>query len=292
MRILFLLVKIALFLLLLGFALKNLEAVTLRYFLGFEWRAPLVMVLLVFFGMVVALHRGALFRVEALFDRLSERSQLRLQIAYDLAGLGFAGLLAWQLLGLAMRSFDRGIVAPTILRTPLWLPQAAMALGDALGRHVVVEDRTGSWAMAGFIEHLADTGRRVTVLAPSGAPGWQVNIYSGFAWRQRLREAAVRLQGCSASLVSGEGLILTNHHCVVGCVQDLSDAQNDYVKNGWMPATREDEKQCPGQTAEILTDIVDVTDRVTGAGAGLEGAARSEERRVGKECRSRWSPYH
>jgi V8-like Glu-specific endopeptidase len=93
------------------------------------------------------------------------------------------------------------------------------------------------------------------------------------AWLDRVRNAAVRLQGCSASLVSSEGLVLTNHHCVVSCVQDLSTAQNDYVKNGWMPATREEEKKCPGQTAEILTDIVDVTDRVTGAGAGLEGAA-------------------
>ncbi len=93
------------------------------------------------------------------------------------------------------------------------------------------------------------------------------------AWLDRVRQSAVRLAGCSASLVSGEGLILTNHHCVVGCVQDLSTADNDYVKNGWMPATREEEKTCPGQTAEILTDITDVTDRVLGAGTGLEGAA-------------------
>jgi V8-like Glu-specific endopeptidase len=108
------------------------------------------------------------------------------------------------------------------------------------------------------------------------------------AWLDRVREAAVRLQGCSASLVSGEGLVLTNHHCVVGCIQDLSDAQNDYVKNGWMPATREEEKQCPGQTAEILTDITDVTERVTGAGQGLEGAAfvqarNAEAERIQKE---------
>ncbi|HBV11659.1 MAG TPA: peptidase, partial [Brevundimonas sp.] len=75
------------------------------------------------------------------------------------------------------------------------------------------------------------------------------------AWLDRVRNAAVRLQGCSASFVSGEGLILTNHHCVISCVQDLSTAQNDYVKNGWMPATREEEKTCPGQTAEVLTDI-------------------------------------
>ncbi len=93
------------------------------------------------------------------------------------------------------------------------------------------------------------------------------------AWLDKVRGAAVRLNGCSASFVSGEGLILTNHHCIVSCVQDLSTAENDYVKNGWMPATREEEKQCPGQTAEVLTDITDVTDRVLKAGEGLEGAA-------------------
>jgi hypothetical protein len=93
------------------------------------------------------------------------------------------------------------------------------------------------------------------------------------AWLDKVRGAAVRISGCSASLVSPQGLVLTNHHCVISCVQDLSDAQNDYVKNGWMPATREEERQCPGQTAEILTDITDVTDRVLDAGAGLEGSA-------------------
>ncbi len=93
------------------------------------------------------------------------------------------------------------------------------------------------------------------------------------AWLDKVRGAAVRLNGCSASFVSGEGLILTNHHCVVSCVQELSTAENDYVKNGWMPATREEEKTCPGQTAEVLTDITDVTDRVLAAGEGLEGAA-------------------
>jgi V8-like Glu-specific endopeptidase len=93
------------------------------------------------------------------------------------------------------------------------------------------------------------------------------------AWLDRVRNAAVRIQGCSASFVSDEGLILTNWHCVVGCSQELSSPEQDYVKNGFVSATREEEKRCPGQTAEVLVDIVDVTDRVLGAGAGLEGAA-------------------
>ncbi len=93
------------------------------------------------------------------------------------------------------------------------------------------------------------------------------------AWLDRVRNAAVRIQGCSASFVSDQGLILTNWHCVVGCVQELSSPEQDFVKNGFLTANREEEKRCPGQTAEVLIDIVDVTDRVLAAGAGLEGAA-------------------
>ncbi|TAJ56214.1 S46 family peptidase [Brevundimonas sp.] len=93
------------------------------------------------------------------------------------------------------------------------------------------------------------------------------------AWLDRVRNAAVRIQGCSASFVSDQGLILTNWHCVVGCAQELSSPEQDYVKNGFLTANREEEKRCPGQTAEVLVDIVDVTDRVLGAGVGLEGAA-------------------
>jgi uncharacterized integral membrane protein len=54
MRIVFLLLKIVVFVLLLGFALKNTQSVVVRYFLGFEWQAPLVFVLLVFFALGVA----------------------------------------------------------------------------------------------------------------------------------------------------------------------------------------------------------------------------------------------
>ncbi len=55
MRIFFLLIKIAVFLLLLGFAAKNADNVAVRYFLGLEWQAPLVFVLLVFFGLGIGI---------------------------------------------------------------------------------------------------------------------------------------------------------------------------------------------------------------------------------------------
>jgi uncharacterized integral membrane protein len=63
MRTLSWIAKLALFLLLLGFALKNTEPVAVRYFLGQEWRAPLSLVLLLFFGAGAALGVAAVFGV-------------------------------------------------------------------------------------------------------------------------------------------------------------------------------------------------------------------------------------
>lgn len=104
--------------------------------------------------------------------------------------------------------------------------------------------------------------------------GWAPND----AWLDRVQAAAVRLTGgCSASFVSPEGLVLTNHHCVVACVQDLSTPQDDLVKAGFTAASRTGERQCPGQQAEVVTAISDVTQRVQSAigeatGAGLIAA--------------------
>lgn len=53
MRLVSLLTKLLVFLLLLGFAAKNLDAVAVRYFLGFEWQAPLAFVVLLFFALGV-----------------------------------------------------------------------------------------------------------------------------------------------------------------------------------------------------------------------------------------------
>ncbi len=92
------------------------------------------------------------------------------------------------------------------------------------------------------------------------------------AWLDRVRDSAVRLSsGCSASVVTGEGLVLTNNHCVADCAQNLSSSGKDYFKDGFQIAGRPDEKACAGMQAEILTQITDVTDRVVGAGRGLTG---------------------
>src|SRR5215469_554063 len=92
------------------------------------------------------------------------------------------------------------------------------------------------------------------------------------SWLDRVRGASARLStGCSASIVSADGLVLTNHHCVRDCAQQLSSATVDYVKDGFQVAKREDEKLCSGMQADVLAAIGDVTDRVTKAVAGKSG---------------------
>jgi hypothetical protein len=103
------------------------------------------------------------------------------------------------------------------------------------------------------------------------------------AWLDKVRASAVRLTGgCSASFVSPEGLILTNHHCVVSCLQDLSTAQNDIVANGFTAAARPAERRCPGQQAEVVTAISDVTadvQRAIGSATG-EAAVKARDARI------------
>jgi len=92
-------------------------------------------------------------------------------------------------------------------------------------------------------------------------PSQKVAKAYGFApdakWLNHIQNSAVRLStGCSASFVSKDGLILTNWHCSEGCVNDISDAKNDYAKNGFVALKREDEKTCPGMQAEVLEKII------------------------------------
>ncbi|MBW8910603.1 MAG: S46 family peptidase [Sphingomonas sp.] len=99
------------------------------------------------------------------------------------------------------------------------------------------------------------------------------------AWLDRVRQSAVRLTGgCSASVVSLQGLVLTNNHCVVDCAQALSTAENDLMKNGFVAADKPRELKCPGQQAEIVTAISDVTPEVQKAIGTNSGAAFTKAR--------------
>ncbi|MEM9050671.1 MAG: S46 family peptidase [Bacteroidota bacterium] len=81
--------------------------------------------------------------------------------------------------------------------------------------------------------------------------------------------------GCTAEVISNEGLILTNHHCGYGQIQYHSSLENDYLKNGFWAMNRSEELVNPQLTATFVVRIEDVTNKMLGAAAGLEGAERS-----------------
>ncbi|MFA5834506.1 MAG: S46 family peptidase [Bacteroidota bacterium] len=77
-----------------------------------------------------------------------------------------------------------------------------------------------------------------------------------------LVDASVNVGGCSASFISAEGLIITNHHCVFSAVQQASTVQNDYVTNGFIARSREQEIPAKGLTARIIDSYRDVSKEI------------------------------
>ena len=98
------------------------------------------------------------------------------------------------------------------------------------------------------------------------------------AWLDRVRLASVKVGGCSSSFVSPGGLLLTNHHCAVSCLQDVSDKDNDYVADGFTAQRGTEEKACPGLQAEVVTSIRDVTPDVKRAIGSATGEAAVKAR--------------
>ena len=77
--------------------------------------------------------------------------------------------------------------------------------------------------------------------------------------------AVISLGGCSASFVSPDGLVVTNHHCGFGALQFNSTPQRDLITNGFLAKTRDEELPAgPGSRIFVTTNIEDVTSRVTG----------------------------
>ncbi|QSQ26190.1 S46 family peptidase [Pyxidicoccus parkwayensis] len=91
-------------------------------------------------------------------------------------------------------------------------------------------------------------------------------------WLDKVRLSSVRLAGgCSASFVSPDGLVMTNHHCARGCIEQLSTAKKDYIANGFYAKTQAEEKQCPAMEINQLESITDVTDTLGKATQGMSG---------------------
>jgi hypothetical protein len=85
------------------------------------------------------------------------------------------------------------------------------------------------------------------------------------AWLDHIRNSSIRIPGCSASLVSANGLVMTNHHCARACIASSSTRDSNYNITGFAAASLTDEKRCDAMWADQLQSIEDVTARVRAA---------------------------
>ena len=93
-------------------------------------------------------------------------------------------------------------------------------------------------------------------------------------WIDHAMHGAARIaNGCSASFVSKDGLVLTNHHCVAECVEEISNEKENHMIDGFLAKERTAEKKCPAMEVNRLEKITDVTVTVQKATQGLSGTA-------------------
>ena len=99
-----------------------------------------------------------------------------------------------------------------------------------------------------------------------------------------LKDAVMQFGGgCTGEFVSGDGLLLTNHHCGYASIQKLSSVEHDYLTDGYWAKSRAEELHVPGLTISILEKIEDVTDRIT-AGESKESIITQAKQGKGRRA--------
>lgn len=146
-----------------------------------------------------------------------------------------------------------------------------------LGLHGTVAADEGMWPLEAF---------------PSEVVAQRYGFRPSREWLDNVRLASARLaQGCSASFVSDQGLVLTNHHCARRCIEQLSTAGNDLSVRGFSAAAPAQERKCPALEVNRLESVRDVTAAMVEAtrdksGQAYADAKRARQATLERECAS------
>ncbi|MBQ2033644.1 MAG: S46 family peptidase, partial [Alistipes sp.] len=104
-------------------------------------------------------------------------------------------------------------------------------------------------------------GSRIKDMRKKGFRLTAEDIYS--INKASLKDAVVLFGGgCTGEYVSEQGLLLTNHHCGYGSIQQLSSVEHDYLTNGFWAKSKAEELPVPGLTVRRLVRMEDITERI------------------------------
>ena len=109
-----------------------------------------------------------------------------------------------------------------------------------------------------------------------------------------LKDAIVSLGGCTAEMISDQGLMVTNHHCGYGTIQRLSSDEHNYLEDGYWAMTRDQELPAPGMTATYLISMTDVTDQIEKAKdpAAVREALQKAAQEDNPKCRVQITSFY
>ena len=95
-------------------------------------------------------------------------------------------------------------------------------------------------------------------------------------WLEDVKLSAIRFgNGCSASFISEDGLVMTNHHCGRGYVSSVTKPGEDFSKTGFYAENLSDERPVPGLWVDQLQKTIDVTKEITSA---MDAGTTNEEK--------------
>ena len=99
------------------------------------------------------------------------------------------------------------------------------------------------------------------------------------AWFDKARMGALRLPGCTASFISEDGLVMTNHHCARGALAAVAKEGEKFVTDGFYAKTLDEERKAPGTYIDQLVLIQDVTTEMqTAFDSGTSDSAKTANR--------------
>ncbi len=170
----------------------------------------------------------------------------------------------------AVRAFARGLGAAAGLA-------ASVSMSGWTGAWTATAVSSAVWAVA---PAHADEGMWLLTKPPLAHLKEAYGFEPSAEWLEHVQKSCVRFSdGGSGSIISADGLVMTNHHVASTQIAKLSTPGNDLLENGFYAATREAELPCADLELLALQEIRDKTAEVLAAGEGKPAAEANAARR-------------